>query len=141
MLSANRRTLAQQRLALARLPVTTSVTVTRSRLRWTGDLQPTPLSATYSVRIDYTPHRPAPKVIVLRPTLRAEDVQDLPHVYAEDRLCLCYPWQWDDARLIARTIVPWASEWLLHFEIWKFTGRWHGGGHEPAVAERTRAAS
>ena len=86
VMSANRRTLAQQRLALARLPVTTSVTVTRSRLRWTGDLQPTPLSATYSVRIDYTPRRPAPKVIVLRPMLRAEDVQDLPHVYAEDRL-------------------------------------------------------
>jgi hypothetical protein len=33
--------------------------------------------------------------------------------------------------LIATSIVPWASEWLLHYEIWRATGTWTGGGHEP----------
>lgn len=86
------------------------------------------------MRIGYAIGHRAPGVTVADPALRAEDVESLPHVYAEDRLCLCYPWQWDDGKLIARTIVPWAAEWLLHFEIWKATGTWHGGGHEPAVA-------
>jgi len=51
-------------------------------------------------------------------------------------LCLCYPMEWDAGQLIARTIIPWASEWLLHFEIFVASGRWHGGGHEPAVPRR-----
>lgn len=34
--------------------------------------------------------------------------------------------------LISRTLVPWAAEWLLHYEVWTITGKWHGGGHEPA---------
>lgn len=136
-MAATSKTLAQQMLGLARLPVTTSVTVKRSRLRWAGELQPTPLSVTYAVRIGYAIGRRAPAVDVVRPELRAEDVKRLPHVYAEDRLCLCYPWQWDDGKLIARTIVPWAAEWLLHFEIWMATSTWHGGGHEPAIGETT----
>jgi hypothetical protein len=26
------------------------------------------------------------------------------------------------------TILPWAAEWLLHYETWKVTDCWHGGG-------------
>lgn len=39
--------------------------------------------------------------------------------------------------LIADTIVPWASEWLLHYEYWLSTGTWHGGGHEPVSKKPT----
>jgi hypothetical protein len=134
-MAADRRTLAQQMLGLARLPITTSVGIKRGRLQWTGQIQPTPLSVTYVVRVGYAIGRRAPRVTVVHPELRAEEVESLPHVYAEDNLCLCYPWQWDDGKLISRTIVPWAAEWLLHFEIWQATGTWHGGGHEPAVAD------
>jgi hypothetical protein len=28
---------------------------------------------------------------------------------------------------MAETIVPWACEWLLHFEEWLFSGEWDGG--------------
>jgi hypothetical protein len=131
---ANRKSLAQQLVTLGRLPVTRTVAIERSRLRWCGELQPTPLSNRYVVSLTYSVSRRAPAVVVREPQLRAEGVADLPHVYDGDVLCLCYPWQWDEGKLISRTIIPWAAEWLVHFEIWKVTGLWKGGGHEPAVA-------
>lgn len=132
-MAAHRRTLVQQLAALERVPVTTSATIRRGRLTWTGELQPSPLSDTYTIRIDYSDRHNAPTVTVLRPELRAENVRLLPHVYRREHPCLCYPWQWTDDKLITRTIVPWAAEWLLHYEIWKVTGIWYGGGHEPAA--------
>ncbi|MDY0295864.1 MAG: hypothetical protein RB296_00975 [Acidobacteriota bacterium] len=30
--------------------------------------------------------------------------------------------------IIAKTIVPWASEWLIFYELWLATGEWLGGG-------------
>jgi hypothetical protein len=132
-MAADRRTLIQHLAALERLPVTTSVTIDRGRLSWRGELQPSPLSDIYTVHIDYALGAKTPTVTVLRPELRAEDVESLPHVYTKDHLCLYYPWQWTDDKLITRTILPWASEWLFHYEIWKATGAWHGGGHEPAA--------
>jgi len=38
--------------------------------------------------------------------------------------------------LIADTIIPWASEWLFHYEIWKVTKTWHGGGHDPSPGKK-----
>lgn len=133
-MAVDRRTLIQQLAALERLPVTTSVMIERGRLSWTGELQPSPLSDTYTVRISYAIGERAPSVTVLRPELHAEGVDSLPHVYTRDHLCLYYPWQWTDDKLITWTIVPWASEWLVHYEIWKATDTWRGGGHEPAAA-------
>ena len=37
----------------------------------------------------------------------------LPHVYHGDRLCLYYPGDWKHGMLLACTVVPWISEWLL----------------------------
>lgn len=129
MVALRGKTPVQQLVALAALPLTTSVTIKRGRVRWQGQLKPTPLSESYTLRIDYAlPHRPA--VTVVSPHLNVPTGQ-LPHVFDDGRLCLCYPWQWDSSKLIARTLVPWASEWLLHYELWTVTGEWHGGGHEP----------
>ena len=56
----------------------------------------------------------------------------LPHVFPGDNLCLHFPGEWTPEKSIATTIVPWTSEWLLHYEIWVFTGKWTGGGHQPS---------
>jgi len=32
---------------------------------------------------------------------------------------------------LADTILPWAAEWLAHYEIWFATGTWYGGGEWP----------
>ena len=37
---------------------------------------------------------------------------------------------------IAETIIPWASEWLLHYEIWLATGEWQGGGIHPDISKK-----
>jgi len=115
-------------LGLAGLPLTRSLSLHRSRLRWEGQLQPTPLSVRYTVRIEATPNG-RPQVTVISPEL-VESARELPHVFRDGCLCLCFPWQWDHTKPIARTIIPWASEWLLYYELWKVTGQWHGGGHE-----------
>ena len=38
--------------------------------------------------------------------------------------------EWNPTMLLSRTIVPWASEWLLFYELWVITGVWLGGGIE-----------
>jgi hypothetical protein len=133
--SADPKTLAQQLGALTSLVITSEVRIARSCLYWRGELQPSPLSLVYTAALAYRFGGSAPRVKVLRPELRQEGVETLPHVLSGDALCLCFPWQWDDGKLISRTILPWASEWLLHFELWRVDRVWHGGGHEPALGE------
>jgi hypothetical protein len=129
-MAGDRKTLAQQMGGLARLKLTTSVSVSHGCLYWTGTLQPTPASITYVIRLTYRGGN-RPEVRVVSPEIVAPEGRRLPHVYPGKRLCLCYPGEWNAGKMIARTIVPWAAEWLVHYEIWTFTEHWHGGGHEP----------
>lgn len=110
----------------------------RGVIRWVGALQPTALSATYTVEVTFHSGWPRPRVQVLDPLLREPDGPRLPHVFPGDELCLNFTEEWDEGMLIASTVLPWASEWLLHYEIWKAIGHWHGGGHEPPPATDLR---
>lgn len=78
-----------------------------------------------------------PFVFILDPVLKprlGQDFIDLPHlIYNEDKpedsaLCLFDPetGEWSNRMLIADSTVPWASEWLHHYEIWHVTGVWSG---------------
>jgi hypothetical protein len=83
------------------------------------------------LRITYR-HRVRPAVTVIEPPLELHaNSKSLPHVFPGDKLCLHFPMEWNDGMLIACTILPWAAEWLLHYEIWLITEQWEGGGHEP----------
>jgi hypothetical protein len=96
-------------------------------------LQPTPASRVYTVRITYR-HRRRPKVTVTDPPLAFHPrATVLPHVYPGDELCLYLPGQWKESMFLVDTILPWTSEWLLHYELWLVTGRWAGGGHDHAA--------
>jgi hypothetical protein len=102
--------------------------ITKKELVCTLTLQPTPASRTYTLRLTH-PHGRHPRVEVLKPDLTLHDgATELPHVYAGDHLCLYYGGEWNESLLLARTVIPWASEWLLHYELWRATGTWHGGG-------------
>jgi hypothetical protein len=68
-------------------------------------------------------------VQILDPVLDPGVRDELPHVYTDTGgLCLHEHGQWDQSLPIATTIIPWAAEWLLHYELWKATGVWTGGG-------------
>ncbi len=107
------------------------VDVGNGRIRWIGYLQPTPISERYRVRVEYS-GQARPRVTVLSPELVVPDGKArLPHIFPSGDLCLHYPGEWTPSMSIAYTIVPWASEWLLHYEVWRVTGTWTGAGHEP----------
>ncbi len=135
MKSRSRRDLnpAKQALALRTAFPDATLRLRPNGLTWIGKLQPTALSIVYTVRIEYLVGK-SPRVTVLDPPLEPPPGDRLRHVYPGERLCLHYPEQWNGDMLIARTIVPWASEWLLHYELFRAAGEWLGGGHEPPSA-------
>jgi len=100
-------------------------------LVWEAQLQPSPLSEIYSVRISYRRGK-KPEVTVIEPKLQTREDGALPHVLDGDRLCLFQPkyYEWRPRMSIADTIVPWTSLWLFHYEIWLATGKWCGANEE-----------
>jgi hypothetical protein len=110
------------------LPAATG-SVRRGVLDCVVPLQPSPASQVYTIRLVYR-HGARPRATVVDPELALHpDAESLPHVYPGDELCLYYPGEWRHDMLLAATVLPWAAEWLMHYELWLVTGQWHGGGH------------
>lgn len=110
--------------------------LSQDRLVWKGDITPTPISQTYSIKIVYTVSSGVEVYVVKpKPLPLADGEKKLPHVYSheEQRLCLYLPRakEWDGSKHIAKTILPWTSEWLMYYELWLATGEWLGGGEHP----------
>ena len=101
-------------------------------IKWKGCLQPNPISQLYQISVTYLQGK-APITKVHTPLI-IPDGKKLPHVYSQikQELCLYYPKnnEWHSGLWIVETIVPWASEWLYHYENWVATGDWKGGGIE-----------
>lgn len=95
----------------------------RQGVTWTGHLQPTKDSPKYEVKLSYNLGS-LPKVWILNPSI----VDDAPHRYPDQSLCLYYPHDrsWSPAKHIFKTIIPWTSEWLAYYEVWCLTGIWYG---------------
>jgi hypothetical protein len=131
--AARRLSLYEQAFALReRYPHAPAPHVRRGRLTWTVQLQPTPLSTTYTVRVTCDGIA-RPKVLVVDPALQDPWGKGLPHVFPPEELCL-YRDEFDVWRdLIAVKMVPWISEWLYYHELWLTTGEWLGGGEHPTV--------
>jgi hypothetical protein len=122
--------LAQQAFALrARFPGVHAALNAR-QLVWIGELQPTSLSRRYTVELTYARQR-FPRVRVLDEVEVRAGEKSLPHVYSDGSLCLHKDDEWSPQMFLADTILPWAAEWLAHYEIWFATGTWYGGGEWP----------
>jgi len=115
-------------------------TVRRNTLRWHGALRPSALSPAYTVSLVYKLGDP-PRLHVLEPALDPGHRLELPHVYDNDRLCLYTPGEWNGTMQLATTILPWTAEWLFHYEVWRTTERWVGGGNPYTPTTGTGAAS
>lgn len=112
--------------------------IVRNKVFGDGLFQPMPLSEEYRLHFEYECQgkwRYSLKVTLSGENVRGLDREDFPHHYGIDKakkrvdLCLyrggC---QFNTRKLLAETVVPWAIEWLLHYEGWLTTGAWHGGG-------------
>ncbi len=122
--------LARQAFALRAQFPGAKTKLTPTRFMWTGTLQPTPASRAYTVRITLVERR-FPRVEVLEPGLEGRPGESIPHLFEDGSLCLHLDNEWTSDMLMVHTTVPWASEWLLNYEIWKATGVWYGGGEWP----------
>jgi hypothetical protein len=122
--------LAQQAFALrARFPGVHAA-LNAHQLGWIGELQPTSLSASYTIELTYARQR-FPRVRVLDELEVRAGEKSLPHVYSDGSLCLHKDDEWSLQMFLADTILPWAAEWPAHYEIWFATGTWYGGGEWP----------
>lgn len=104
-------------------------------LTWSFQVQPLPLSDSYTIKIVYSQSDAWPKTYITnpKPLKLAEGATKLPHCYdtKKQKLCLFYPKynEWNDSMPIATTIVHWAIMWLVYYESWVISGKWIGGGH------------
>jgi hypothetical protein len=111
------------------------------RFVWKGSITPTPISRTYTIKLTYS-NRDGVNVYVVKPKPLpcAKGKSSLPHVYSQEkqRLCLYLPGdqEWDESKHIAKTIIPWTSEWLFYYELWMVAGEWLGGGIHPKVKNK-----
>ena len=104
--------------------------IKNSQLYWKSHIIPTQLSLKYQICLKYK-LKQRPKVRVLEPTLKLPEKISVIHIYPDGTLCLYYKRGWNGEMIIAETIVPWISEWLLYYELWLSTGQWYGGGIHP----------
>lgn len=110
------------------------VNIKPNKLVWVGDVTPTPLSETYTLKIEFA-LGDKPRVVVLKPKLVKRPNEKLPHVFTGNELCLYRSKynEWNSSMLITATILPWSILWLLYYEIWFVTGFWSGSKAEHPV--------
>jgi len=123
-------------------PESTIIRRGEEELIWIGDITPSPLSETYRVKLHYRKGHFINVYVIGRKLTLARGKTKLPHVYStpKQQLCLYYPKgnEWHPGLFYVHSLIPWASEWLYHYEIWVATGTWRGGGidHEKVEEEK-----
>ena len=105
------------------------------RLTWRWTVQPTPVSRLYKARVECDA-KGNPDVFIDLPDIQLlAGGRKIPHLYSQQdrQLCLFLPGsgQWNASKLLANTIIPWTSMWLLFFEEWLWSDAWQGGGEHP----------
>lgn len=127
---------AQVTRMAGRWPNLTFVVRPPQTLMWHGPL--VGFQRSYNIALVWRPCEGVPpRVHILHPNLKPRPgarFVDIPHLIYDraapqnSALCLYDPHsgEWDDAMLIADTIVPWAAEWLHDYECWHAFGEWRG---------------
>lgn len=133
--------LIDQMIALKRAYPEACCDICRDVLYWSGKMCPSPLSQTYTVRLKYK-LKMYPCVTVQGQNLQKLDDPELPHKFHVDKekqlieMCLFLSPDFNSRMLLADTVIPWAVEWLYHYEIWLATNEWCGGGKHPDINDR-----
>ncbi len=123
--------LVAQLLQLRTMFPNSTGSVYKGTLRWKCEIQPTVICHSYIIELTYK-FSSFPVVNVIGAPWRVLGAKHPPHIYADGSLCLFYPKarEFNGTMILARTIVPWASEWLMFYELWLASdgGEWLGGG-------------
>ena len=118
---------------------------------WRGDVRP--YQATYFIGVWWKAGSPwKPWVFLINPQLAPREdktFEEIPHLLFDDDdpkfsgLCLFDPdgEEWSNKQLIADTTLPWAFEWLQHYEFWHFDGVWRGKSIGPESIAEIRAST
>lgn len=119
------------------------VSETTDSLAWEIQLQPTELSRVYTIKLKYKVGE-FPRVFVTNPfpLEKYPGKSLLEHVYSTSKQELCLymrgTGEWTRQKIIAKTVIPWAAEWLQFYELWLATGEWYGEGMHPQVKDKNR---
>lgn len=108
-------------------------TIRRGRLECVGDLQPMPVVSRYRVEVSLRAGD-RPQARILSPELVPRgDQARIPHTWASGSPCFYYPvaQEWVSSMAMSTSVVPWLGLWLVHYEGWRVTGYWEGGGVHP----------
>lgn len=130
--------LALQAFSLRQFLPGSTIRVGPQHLTWRGRVQPLPSAGTYSLELR-AGRLSTPTVRVLAPDLVPDGSGRLPHVYDDGSLCLGQPGEWNRSMFFVDTLVPWAFEWLVYYELWRATGTWMGDG-EQSTDDASQAA-
>jgi len=114
-----------------------SMTQDNRHLIWSGPIRGFQMSYRISVFWNWVDEGQTPIVFVRSPKIRprvGETFESIPHLMfdpdspEDSGLCLFDPEgrEWNTSMLIADTTVPWASEWIHHYECWHLDGVWRG---------------
>jgi hypothetical protein len=112
-----------------------NISFNHNSLTWKHTIVPSPLSCSYDIKLSFKRGK-HPQVFVTKPLPLPLPVgqSKLKHVYSLKKQWLCLyhgkSGQWNGSMYLVDTVIPWACEWLLHYECWVATGSWHGGGIE-----------
>lgn len=139
----NKRFSVAQQLSALRSTYDSSLTnwkIFKDGFSWLFTVTPTAASDTYTLKLTYhLGYAPTVHVVSPNPLRLADGATRLPHTFKSkcnkkdpQHICLFYPKlrEWNTSMLIAHTIVHWAIEWLYYYEIWAYTGKWLGEGHD-----------
>ncbi len=113
-----------------------------AKLTCRGVVRPTSLSDSYEVRLEMQSGK-QPRVYIDSPPLLSRTARGsvLKHIYAAGRPCMFHPTDWNSARLLAHTVVPWTYRWLYVYENWCLTDEWDAHGvHPPLGVESSMPA-
>lgn len=89
-----------------------------------GKIQPTDHSPFYEFQLTLAQHR-TPQVRIVDPEIPWHP--DI-HMYSNGTLCLYDHRQrrWHEDDDLHRSVIPWLAEWLVCYELYQFTEKWHG---------------
>jgi hypothetical protein len=102
-----------------------SIDMNNKVLICSGVLKPNMITTQYKIRLTYKVGS-IPVVKILSPIIVPNKHI---HMYSDGSLCLYYEpdMKWGNRTLISKYTIPWITEWILYYELYKVNGNvWEG---------------